>query len=461
MDQEIEHVSPELPGPFKTGLSDTSVLALAELLVRNYDDFRNYNYSTDVENVKLAIVDAWSQSSLPCPLFAYRNPNPVVSMRDVMSFLEYQTRRYSEGGIIKDNSNASKNRRQLSELIESSREKNRLDLAAGQQPAVARAIKEHYSSKRPLLDCFAKEDAEFVDGEPPFHEAPDGPPARIPTYEEAKESKGDFDAWLAARKRIWKPEGLRERQKLRAKRVKERAATEVPDLGSVKPWKEVHPETGQLYLPSVKAAQLRHMQVELHMPQSSVSAMVGMSYSFLTGEPIPEEMVVSTDTYSIATQQLAERDREDLKDKISTLLDEKKSALVHLETDDTHFKGERHQVVLSMWSLALNRPAFFLVSLSITPMKTAESNANENSIHLSSLGVPPDRDGGGSGDRPGLVEFDDKKGKVPDEWHTHALFHKYDRHSRSLIQSIDHQKLAICLSDCSQETIRHSNNPWF
>ena len=172
MDQEIEHVSPELPGPFKTGLSDTSVLALAELLVRNYDDFRNYNYSTDVENVKLAIVDAWSQSSLPCPLFASRNPNPVVSMRDVMSFLEYQTRRYSEGGIIKDNSNASKNRRQPSELIESSREKNRLDLAAGQQPAVARAIKEHYSSRRPLLDCFAKEDAEFVDDEPPDHEAP-------------------------------------------------------------------------------------------------------------------------------------------------------------------------------------------------------------------------------------------------------------------------------------------------
>ena len=57
-------------------------------------------------------------------------------------------------------------------------------------------------------------------------------------------------------------------------------------------------------------------------------------------------------------------------------------------------------------------------------MKLSSSNATDNQIALAALDVPAKNDDGGTGDRPGLVEFGSKP-KVPDEWHTHAVNHKH------------------------------------
>ena len=141
---------------------------------------------------------------------------------------------------------------------------------------------------------------------------------------------------------------------------------------------------------------------------------------------MPPAMAVSQEVISISMQRLDERDCMDVAEYISRLIQTHPHALITVLTDDTKFKDDRHQINIAMWNMEKCQPEYWFVSARNAMMKLRSSNATDNQIALASLGVPPKNDGGGTGDRPGLLEFGSKP-KIPDEWHTHALNHKHFR----------------------------------
>jgi hypothetical protein len=440
--KSVLRVSLPLPQPFESlsfpgafeSLEDVSKLALVEYLFLNQNDLKLHG--DDGAVVKIEIDDEWDGSPLPYPLPTRDNPKSVVTMADVMSLLRFVTRRFVENNVTKDNTGAWGNRGRLKATIERARTSHLERLTQDQPPPVALALRSCFDPNKPLLDCYGRRGP----AADPSPDAGAGTPkptsagCAAPTWEDALKGEENFRRWLRPRKEKWQQRvqkaTIKRRQKKELRRS-QRASSDIPILADVVPWKELHPTTGQLYLPHKKAAQLRYIRTEALISQRNMPALLSMFYAFFTGEAIPERMTISSETMSICDQALAEHDSQLQREKLSVLFEEEPAALVHLLTDDTEHKGDRHQVQVSYWDSVLGCPCFELLGMANTTMKLSEANAAENEGHLRRLGIPDWRYGGGAGDRPGLVEYNYSgsfKAKVPGEWHTHALHHKHFSH---------------------------------
>ena len=424
---KLTYAAPELPEAFRT-LNDLSILALMELVLHSHGDLRGCGDNEEAASKLLKIIkEKWSTSTLVFPLpTKYSRPKGHVTMPDVMSLFNMTRRRYVHGGVTMDNTNAERKKKHLEAQVDAAREKHRADLAKNQQPQVVLAINMHFSSRKLLVECFPQLPAVSMAME-------------LEEEEQQEEQEGEvstrfFLSWLRSRQAKWrkkyqKPDEEREKQAIeekRKKREEERAPTELPDLHPIVPWKVIHGLNKQLYLPDEKAAQIRHMMVECKIAERNIPALIGMAYAFFTDMPMPPAMAVSQEVISMSMQRLDERDCKDVAEYIARLIQTHPHALITVLTDDTNFKDDRHQINIAMWNMEVCRPGYWFVSARNATMKLSSSNATDNQIALASLGVPPKNDGGGTGDRPGLVEFGSKP-KIPDEWHTHALHHKHFR----------------------------------
>jgi hypothetical protein len=169
---------------------------------------------------------------------------------------------------------------------------------------------------------------------------------------------------------------------------------------------ERHPVTALAYLPCMKAAYLRHIMIECHVPKSKIVIAYVLFYHMLFNEP-PNLCDIPGDTIlDLCYQQLEERDDEILSESFNAKLSSDTSKMkFYLASDDTNHKGtEQHVIAVSMFNPATNSPEFSILNLSPTPGKDANSNSDEDIHYMKKSKLPLEQFNGSNMDHAALAE---------------------------------------------------------
>jgi len=211
-----------------------------------------------------------------------------------------------------------------------------------------------------------------------------------------KKWRGDFSSGSSEKWPV-----LQLAEQIAAERVTD--IRDVPSVPFAVSWISQNPSNSRAWMPDIELAMLRHIQTECYLSTSQVPLTMGLFFSFFFRSPIPPELLISAHAFLLGLQLLHASDELYLAESFQASC--AAGNLYYIVTDDTHSAVEEHQVQVACKDIRTGQPAFFLFECKMGLQKTAASNAALNLESLESKDIPISGLGGGSGDRPSLVEY--------------------------------------------------------
>ena len=356
------------------------LFAVVEVIITMRDEIGDVD---PTQSAWCLVMSLWHETCLPTPFNRTGNPQGL-SKADVHGLVQWISR---SGG----NTNASGHRADLLAKVEIARESHLGRMAKALPLAM---VSQLFPESTPLLLHW-------------FPAVPVPPPTRkLVTFS---------PEWLKVRQAKWRPKwrdnfssgSSAKWPDLQCvlQRTDDRVTNmcDVPSAPFAVPWISKHPSNCQAWMPDAELAMLRHIQAECHLSASQVPLTMSLFYSFFFRSPIPTQLLISEHTFSLGGQRLHERDEMYLAETFQAAC--RNGNLYYMLTDDTHSAVEEHQIQVAVMDSRIGQPAFFLLECKMGLQKAAASNAALNIECLDGKDIPIFGLGGGSGDRPSLVEY--------------------------------------------------------